>query len=102
MMNMRLNKYHSVAAILILFCFLAYGKSAKQEGQTSETSKALKQNSPLDEQKKLKSKQMMLEIWKQLNFIPDMDYFLNIVNHCKDNHLFVNAEDQGYIIVAVS
>lgn len=70
--------------------------------QSPAEPKALKQNSPEDNNKKQRSKELMDEIIKQLNFIPNMNTYLNLVNQCKDNHLFVNADNQGYIIVVVS
>jgi hypothetical protein len=73
-----------------------------EQGKPDSAKTTLKQNSPLDNQKIQHSKEMMMEIYKQLNFIPDMETFINITNHCKDNHLFVNADNQGYIIVAVT
>jgi len=101
-MKMRLNGKHRIVYVLIIFYLISCGKPNKQETSGREAIKVLKKNSPLDEQKKERSKVMMMDIYKQLNFIPEMDYFINIVNQCKDNHIFVNADNQGYIIVAVN
>lgn len=96
------NSIHSLVYLLIIFYLVSCRQPIKQDAGGTEPIKALKKNSPLDEQKKEKSKAMMLDIIKQLKFIPQMEYFLNIVEQCKDNHLFVNADNQGYIIIAVN
>lgn len=100
-----------IRKVISIFCVLASilayiscnnPNKAPQTAVSKIDVKSIKPNSPDDEKKIKKSKEMMYEIYKQMNFIPEMDVFINVLNHCKDNHLFVNSDTEGYIIVAVS
>jgi hypothetical protein len=101
-LKMKLKRISCVHLVWLLLFFISCGKSAKQEVTNAEVAKVLKQNSPLDEKKIQKSNAIMMDIYNQMNFIPDMDYFLNIVNHFRKNHLFVNADTDTYIIIGVT
>jgi hypothetical protein len=95
------NIWYLSSFLTFSICFLCCSQPAKKDDLDKKEQKVIKQNSPLDEQKKQKSKAMMDEIYKHLNFITETDGFMNIINHSRNNHLFVNADHQGYIIAVV-
>lgn len=101
-MKNKLKFLEFVFYLLIVLNILSCKESAKQENEGLKTEKIVKQNSPLDEQKKVKSRQLTAELIKHFNFIPDTEEFAKILTRFKENHLFVNADIQGYIIVAAS
>jgi hypothetical protein len=103
MKSRRTTKYFGLLILFVIGFNCCNRSKQEAQGASQDTViKNIKPNSPEDEKKIQKSKDMMLEIYKQLNFIPDMEDFINVLNHCKNNHLFVNADNQSYIIVAVS
>ena len=88
-MKIGANIINQLPYLLIFMYLMSCIKSVKQDAYSSAIPNVLKQNSPLDEKKIQKSNAIMLDIYNQMNFIPEMDHFLNIVNHFKKNHLFV-------------
>lgn len=101
-MNMNQVLQYRSFCLMIVLILISCGNPIKQEKNGVDAIKTLKKNSPEDQAKMENSKSMMNDLYKQLNFIPNTDIFLNVIHRCKDNHLFVNADHQGYILLAVT
>ena len=103
-MNCRFQCYAYVFMCLLNLGLLACKSTGKQnvnEPVKPAQTLVIPEKSEEDLKKEQTSRDIMAQILENLKKKPEYSSFSAVVDHFKERHLFVNAENQGYLILAV-